>query len=80
MKPMLPLCCSPAAFQLMKKQVAVMDSPDALLEGAIAIAMHQMPDIELQQVDRTIQQYTDVVRKRVRGSQPQAMLAHLHEF
>jgi regulator of sirC expression with transglutaminase-like and TPR domain len=80
MKPILPLCCTPAAFQLMKKQLNVIESPDALLEGAIAIAMHQMPDIEPSQVDRTIQQYTDAIRKRVRGEQPQALLAHLHEF
>jgi regulator of sirC expression with transglutaminase-like and TPR domain len=80
MKPPLPLCCTPAAFQLMQKQVRSIESPDALLEGAIAIAMHQMPDVDPAQVDRTIQQYTDAIRKRVRGAQPQALLAHLHEF
>jgi regulator of sirC expression with transglutaminase-like and TPR domain len=80
MKPNLPYCCAPAAFQLMKKHVETMDSPDALMECAVAISMHQMPDVDPAQVDRTIQQYTDTIRKRVRGTQPQALLAHLHEF
>jgi regulator of sirC expression with transglutaminase-like and TPR domain len=80
MKPTLPLCCTPAAFALMSRQVEVIDSPDALLEGAVAIAMHRMETVEVGHVDRTIQSYADAIRKRVRGPQPQAVLAHLHEY
>ena len=39
MKPTIPLCCSPAAYQLLARQVETIDSPDALLTGAVAIAM-----------------------------------------
>jgi len=74
------MCCSPAAFNLMSKQVKCMDSPDALLEGAVAIAMHQMEDADPALADRTLQSYADAVRKRVRGTQPQALLAHLHAY
>jgi regulator of sirC expression with transglutaminase-like and TPR domain len=76
----LPLCCSPRAFNLLARQVATLNSPDALLQGAIAIAMHQMEDVDPAAVDSALQGYADVVRSRVRGNQPQALLAHLHEF
>jgi len=77
--PSLPLCCSSNAFHLLARQLPTINSPDALLNGAIAIALHQMEDVDPAEVDATIQQYADDVRKRVRGSQPQALLAHLHE-
>jgi regulator of sirC expression with transglutaminase-like and TPR domain len=80
MKPPIPLCCNPAAYSLMTRQAASIHSPDALLEGAVAVAMHQMEDIDVRNVDRVLQSHADTVRARVRGSQPQAMLAHLHQF
>src|SRR5262245_31771445 len=80
MKPLIPLCCTPAAYQLMARQAAAIHSPDALLEGAVAIAMHEMTGTEPAAADRIIQSYAETVRSRVRGTQPQAMLAHLHEF
>jgi regulator of sirC expression with transglutaminase-like and TPR domain len=57
-----------------------MSSSDALLNGAVAIAMHQIPDANPESVDRMLQGYADTIRDRVRGSQPQALLAHLHQF
>ena len=80
MSPTLPMCCSPASFNLLARQVGTIDSSDALLNGAIAIAMHQMEDVDVSSVDAAIQAYADAVRARVRGRQPQAVLAHLHEF
>jgi regulator of sirC expression with transglutaminase-like and TPR domain len=79
MFPNLPVCCSPKAFDLLKGQMRHVTSSDALLNGAVAIAMHQVPDADPAQVDATIQQYADTIRSRVRGRQPQALLAHLHE-
>jgi regulator of sirC expression with transglutaminase-like and TPR domain len=76
----LPLCCEPRAYLLLAKQLASISSPDALLNGAAAIAMHQMPHADAAEVDATIQGYADTVRARVRGGQPQALLAHLHAF
>ena len=75
-----PLCCSPRAYALLGNQLAKMSSSDALLNGAVAIAMHQMPDAKAESVDRKLQGYADTIRDRVRGSQPQALLAHLHQF
>lgn len=76
----LPLCCSHEAFELLAGQVSTINSPDALLHSACAIAMHQNPDLDATSVDGTLQKYADTIRSRVRGSQPQALLAHMHEF
>lgn len=80
MTPHLPLCCASRAFRLLSKQLPHINSPDALLNGAVAISMHQMEDLDCAQVDSTIQDFADTVRSRVRGHQPQALLAHLHEY
>lgn len=80
MKPPFPLCCTPRAFELLTQAANMIDSPDALLHGAAAIAMHQMEHAELADVDSAIQIHVDAVRARVRGHQPQALLAHLHAY
>jgi regulator of sirC expression with transglutaminase-like and TPR domain len=78
-RPNLPQCCSPEAFKLLARQIETINSSDALLNGAIAISMHQMEDVNPAHVDAQLQKYTDMVRKRIRGHQPQAILAHLHD-
>jgi len=62
------------------RQIASINSPDALLHGALAISMHQMEEVDAAAVDATLQGYADTIRGRVHGSQPQALLAHLHDF
>ncbi|MEO6434483.1 MAG: transglutaminase-like domain-containing protein [Tepidisphaeraceae bacterium] len=79
MKTALPLCCAPDAFNLLNRQVPAIESPDALVHGAAAIAMHQLDTVDVAEIDATLQRYADTVRSRVRGSQPQALLAHLHD-
>jgi regulator of sirC expression with transglutaminase-like and TPR domain len=80
MIPRLPLCSSSEAFRLLAGEVATINSPDALLHCACAIAMHQHPDLDPAAVDATLQQFADTIRGRVRGPQPQALLAHMHQF
>ncbi len=80
MTPSLPLCCSKRAYVLLARQLPTIGSPDALLNGAIAIAMHQHEDVEPSAIDSTIQEYADAIRSRVRGQQSQALLAHLHDY
>jgi regulator of sirC expression with transglutaminase-like and TPR domain len=75
----LPQCCSPEAFKLLARQIPTLKSSDALVNGVVAIAMHQMPEASPQRVDQQLQKYVDEVRKRVRGHQTQAILAHLHD-
>jgi regulator of sirC expression with transglutaminase-like and TPR domain len=80
MKTSFPLCCSPDAFKLLGRQSLILESPDALVHGAVAIAMHHMPSASAARVDTTLQRYADRIRGRVRGAQPQALLAHLHDL
>jgi regulator of sirC expression with transglutaminase-like and TPR domain len=54
-------------------------SQDALVHGEVEIGMHQLVSVEIASVDAMLQGYADTVRARVRGSQPQALLAHLHD-
>jgi regulator of sirC expression with transglutaminase-like and TPR domain len=79
-RPTLPQCCANNAFKLLARQVETINSPDALLNGAVAISMHQMEGVNPAKIDSQIQKYADIVRRRVRGNQPQALLAHLHEL
>lgn len=74
----LPVCCTPGAFGLLSKTAGIVDSPAALLQGAVAIAMHEMDDVNPAAVEAQLKGYADTVRSRVRGRQPQALLAHLH--
>ncbi len=80
MTPAAPLCCGASAFRLLARQLPTIESPDALLAGAIAISMHQMDNVKFADIDATLQGFADTVRSRVRGAQPQALMAHLHEF
>lgn len=74
-----PSCCPTRAFHQLKRQIPTLDSSDALLQGALAVALIQLPTVDADAVDRELQSYADKVRGRVRGRQPQAMMAHLHD-
>lgn len=75
----LPICCAPQAFQMLATHVQTINSPDALLGGAVAVSLHALHDVDPFGIDGKLQQYADAVRRRVRGSQAQAILAHLHD-
>ena len=75
-----PVCCTSDAFEMLKRQLSAIDSPDALILGAISIARHQIRDIEPAMVDLSIQNHANRVRSRVKSGQRQALLAHLHEY
>lgn len=79
MLPALPICCSPQAFGMLSAQMSSINSPDALLHGAVAVSIHQLKKAKVQDVDSALQGYADTIRSRVKGSQPQALLAHMHE-
>jgi regulator of sirC expression with transglutaminase-like and TPR domain len=76
----LPLCCTPRAFRLLTSQLTSVESSDALLHGAVAISMLQMENVDPMRIDAMLQRYVDTIRARVRGPQPQALLAHMHQF
>jgi regulator of sirC expression with transglutaminase-like and TPR domain len=76
----LPQCCKPDAFRHLARHAQAINSPQSLLGGAIAISMHYMDDVNPAGVETTLERYAQRVRCRVRGSQQQALLAHLHDI
>jgi regulator of sirC expression with transglutaminase-like and TPR domain len=70
----------PEAYHLLAAHVKTINSPDALLGGAISISLQGLRGVDAGAVDSQLQKYADTLRSRVRGSQSQAMLAHLHEL
>ena len=74
-----PLCCKPAAHRLLGRQLSTVTTSEALLLGALAISMHQMNGVKVDDVRTELEALANRVRSRVRGSQPQALLAHLHD-
>ena len=74
-----PQCCERRAFDYFVEQFDRLETTDGLTHAAIAISMHAFDDICPAQVVDKLQSLTDRVATRVRGSQPQALLAHLHD-
>ena len=75
----VPLCCSSSAFKLLATQLPNLNSSKALLQGAVAISRHQLDGVSVRDTERQIKYLADTVRSRVHGTQPQALLAHLHD-
>jgi regulator of sirC expression with transglutaminase-like and TPR domain len=75
----LPQCCSAEAFDLFRRQMRNIENPEALVAGAVAISISHWPGADVLKVNAAIDTLVDRVRSRVRGQQPQALLAHLHQ-
>jgi len=73
-------CCNSEAFEMMRKASTRLETPTALIEGAVAIAKHCDRSVSLKKTRETLNDLSRQLRSRVRGDQPQAMLAHLHEL
>lgn len=74
-----PILCDPAAFAHAGKQLPRIDTTAGLVAFARAIAAHQTGHLGGLMGEHVLDTIADLVRKRVHGSQPQAMLAHLHD-
>lgn len=75
-----PEHCRPAAFQLFAEQIPVLDTTEGLLNAAIAISMHGLDNVDPAGIDYQLQEMADQVLSRVKGTQTQALLAHLHHL
>lgn len=77
--PPIPLCANPIAFGLMAQTAKTLKTSKSLLNAAIAIALQHDEQLDPDTIDATLQGYADTIRARVRGTQPQALLAHMHD-
>lgn len=64
---------------MLRRQVRDMETPDALVAGAVAISIPHCPGADIAKVNAQIDALVNRVRARVRSDQPQARLAHLHQ-
>jgi len=64
----------------MTQQAGSIDSPEALVAGAVAIARHRLADADHRLTAAALQAYADKVLSRVRSGRPKALLAHLHDI
>ncbi len=74
-----PRRCRPKAFDLLATQLPHLEQPVGLINGAIAIAMHEMNDVSVSMVDLTLRGLAQRIRSRVRSDNVQALLAHAHD-
>ena len=75
-----PKYCEPQACRLFERQLERLNTTEGLLHAAIAIAMHALDDIEPKRVVAELTSMGERVSRKVRGRQPQARLAHLHDL
>lgn len=78
--PVAPVCCREPAWRALNVAIASLDDSDGLLRAAVAIAAHQLEHADSREVNATIDCYARRVRRNVRGTQSQALLAHLHHL
>jgi len=64
----------------MAQQGKTLQCSDSLLNAAVAIALQHDEHVDPAEINAILTHYSDTVRSRVRGTQQQALLAHLHEL
>jgi len=74
-----PKFCRPAAFALFAEQSVDWESDRALERAAIAIAMHELEDVDPAAVEAQLDALAQRIRARVRGGSTTALLAHAHD-
>jgi regulator of sirC expression with transglutaminase-like and TPR domain len=79
MPPMTPEFCRRAAYDAFVAQLPELASIDGLTRAAIAISMHELSHVYLEDVEEQLNQIVRSVRLRVRQPGESAWLAHLHD-
>ena len=81
LKPQLnqPLCCSKKAHQAMSLVALDVEARGSLFDGAVAIAQHGIASVSKSEIEDSVDELADQINARVRGSQWQARIAHLHD-
>lgn len=73
-----PVACRPAAFRLFAAQLPRLATNRGLLRAAIAISMHELPDVDPDSVEQGFIDIAARIRRRLKNPMPEALLAHLH--
>jgi regulator of sirC expression with transglutaminase-like and TPR domain len=74
-----PAYCRPAAYRAFAESLPQIASADGLFRAAWAIAQHDLPESNLAAGETVIANLVAAVRRRVRSTAQEALLAHLHD-
>lgn len=74
-----PVRCRPAAYAMFAAQAPRIETSQSLIDGAVAISMHLLPQVDPADVNARLQELADRVRSRLHSARVQAILAHAHE-
>lgn len=74
-----PAYCRREAYAEFGAQVPHVETTWGLFRAAFAIARHERPTADVRQAEKVVAELAGVVRRRVRSSDTEARLAHLHE-
>lgn len=77
--PLLPIICDRKAFGDMRSTASLIDGPDALLNAHVAMAKANQ-DCTREGILKSVWAISQKVQARVRGDQPQAIFAHMHDL
>ena len=73
-----PQYCLEAAYDLFAAQLQDLDADGALLRAAVAISMHEMPEVDYLAIEDRLQGMANRILSRVHSDNPKALLAHAH--
>lgn len=74
-----PTYCRPQAFELLAAQLPRLDTTAGLVRAAVAVSMHELDDVGLDEVEAQIEELVQTVAGRLRSREHRAILAHAHE-
>jgi regulator of sirC expression with transglutaminase-like and TPR domain len=74
-----PAYCRPPAYAAFAHELPRIETTRGLFRAAFAIAQHDRPNHQVQQAESIVETLAETVRRRVRSTNTQARLAHLHD-
>jgi len=80
MRSLSPSYCRTRAFETFQSALPEIESLDGLVTAAIAVAMHELEDTDIDAVHQQLDEWVDKIRWRVSSDDPRALLAHAHEY
>lgn len=75
-----PVHCRPECYALFTAQIPHIGEVRSLVRAAVALALHESPDVRVDEVEHQIAEMTDTIRRRLRSASTAAILAHAHDL
>lgn len=76
----VPRYCREAAYNFFVQQLATLEETDSLVRAAVAVSMHELDDVDPDQIENTLAEIAHEINSRTPSGNPHAMVAQLHEL